>query len=43
MKKSPVRKVNNELRSSGERIHELAVLVFIAAIILFLMTKIVFY
>jgi hypothetical protein len=42
MKKSPVRKINRELRSKGEQIHETAVIVFIAAIILFLMTKIMF-
>lgn len=42
MKKTPVREVNKGLRSFGERIHETAVIVFIAAIILFLMIKIVF-
>jgi|GEM_PF-4073799 hypothetical protein len=42
MKKSPVRKVNNQLRSKGEQIHETVVIVFIVAIILFLGTKIVF-
>lgn len=42
MKMPPVRKVETNVRSIGERIHELAVIVFIAAVILFLMIKIVF-
>jgi hypothetical protein len=42
MKRPPIRKVEVNVRSAGERIHELAVIVFITAVILFLMIKIVF-
>ena len=42
MKRVPVRKVVSNIRPLGERVHELVVVVFISAIILFLMVKIVF-
>ena len=40
MKKAPIKKV--DIRSIGERIHETVVILFITAVILFLMVKIVF-
>jgi len=40
MKRAPIKKA--KVRSIGEQIHELAVIIFIGAIILFLMVKIVF-
>jgi hypothetical protein len=42
MRKAPIRKVEVNVRPLGERLHELAVIIFIAVVILFLMVKIVF-